>query len=168
MNYQLFPYDGKGNVRDSDWGYIWNKIEEQGLVDLVFCNDGVTSAYEFIALMKKSMPTIVMDMDRTEPVAVAWLADLMPNFGFAHFVFFKEIWGTGEPHNIGMDILDFWFNTLNMKLILGVIPEFNKHAIKYADGLGMVMMDTIPHLVMVKGEDSPGVLGYLTKEMFNG
>ncbi len=166
--YQLYPYDGKSNIRDEDWVFIWNKMVEQELDKVVFCGDGISGVFDFIALMKKCLPTVVVDMDKDEPVAVAWLADVVRSLGFGHFVFFKEVWGTGDAELIGKDILDFWFENLKFKLILGVIPAFNTHAIKYMDNLGMVMMDTIPHLVPVNGEEAPGILGYITKEMFDG
>jgi RimJ/RimL family protein N-acetyltransferase len=166
--YALYPYDGKGNIRDSDWHYLWDKLVEEGLVDVVFCNNRIANLDSFIALIKTTLPIVVLDTETNKPLAMAWLADVTRSLGFGHFVFFKETWGTSVPHDVGKDVLKFWFNTLNLDLVLGVVPAFNTHAIEYVESLGMAMLGTIPHLVEVGGDNAPGVLGYITKEMFNG
>ncbi len=166
--YQNVPYDGQGNIADAYWVTIWDKMVEQGLNDVVFCDGSITSAFEFITLMKKCLPTLWIKTEDNTPAALCWLANIDRGIGFSHFVFFKEMWGTGDCLGIAKDMQDFWYNIININLILGVIPAFNTYAINFMSNLGVIFTPPIPHLVNVHGEDSPGVLGYMTKEMFNG
>ncbi len=168
--YTLYPYDGKDNVNTEVWAYLWIKMEEQGLTDVVFSHGEMKSVFDFIAMMKsgKILPVLTYDTSTGVPVAFGWLSHMELSLGFGHFVFLRELWGTGACAEIHRDIFDYWFNTLGLNLILGLIPSFNTHAIKFAADLGSVILGPIPHLVNVGGSGAPGVLGYITKEMFNG
>jgi len=168
--YTIVPYDGKSNISDHTWHYIWNKIEEQGLKETIFCTEGIDSAYDFVTLMRHGvMPSIVVDntTDPCEPVAMGWLADINNNkAGFGHFLFFKELWGTRDTVEVGRMAYDFWFNGIGMNVLLGIVPSFNTHAVSYIEKLGMKVLGEIPNLIQVRGSSSPAIIAYITKEMF--
>ena len=166
--YKLYPYDGKNNISEQIWNYVWHTIEEDKLKDIVFVNGSIVTFFDFLTLVKtKALPTLVLD-EASIPVATGWLTDVSYKSAFAHFLFFKHMWGNDSNADIGNMMLDFWFNKLNLNLIIGIIPEKNKLALNYIKQLGFISHDTIPHLIQSEDGDMPGVFSYITKEDFNG
>ncbi len=167
--YEIMPYDGKENITDGSWLYVWHKMVEQGKDKLVFHNDTVTSPYEFLHLMKKQvLPSLVIDTELQAPVALGWLTECNGNMAFSHWMIFNEVWESGDAAIVGSVAVDFWFNKLNLNLLLGVMPAQREFGIKFMRDLGCTIFPPIPHLVHTTSGPVAGVLGYLTKETFNG
>ena len=163
MSFTLFPYDGKGNIPDAVFHWFWHKMAEQGIAEKVFYSGHIRDAYGFALLMKTTVvPSLFVDDDTQKPIAMAWLSDIMDNRALAHFAIMED--GRDEKLAMGKTMLEYWLKDLNVNTVLGIIPSFNKPAVRYIDELGFCILGEIPTLVKVGDEYQSAFMGYFSKE----
>ena len=163
MSFILYPYDGAGNIPDSVFHWFWHKMEEQGVAETVFYSGHIKDAYAFTLLMKTGVvPMMFIDEETKNPIGMAWLSDIMDNRALGHFAILKE--GRDRKIAIGRQTLKYWLNDLGLNNVLGIVPSFNKKAIKYIEDLGLIILGEVPMLVNVGGEYQSAYLGYFSKE----
>jgi len=163
MSYTMYPYDGVGNIPDAVFHWFWDAMAEQGLDKLVFYSGYIKDSYQFTLFIKtQTVPTIFVDGDTQRPVAMAWLSDAMDGRALGHFCILDE--GRQYKLEMGGEVLRYWIKDLGVNTVLGIIPSFNKPAIKYIDDLGFVILGEIPDMVKHNGEPSPAFMGYYSRE----
>ena len=163
MSFTLFPYDGKGNIPDAVFHWFWHKMVEQEIADKVFYSGHIGDAYGFALLMKTTVvPSILIDDDTQKPIAMAWLSDIVDNRALGHFAILED--GREEKLALGKEMMRYWIETLGINTVLGIVPSFNKPAIRYMDELGMCILGEIPTLVKVGEEYESAFLGYFSRE----
>jgi len=163
MSFILHPYDGVGNIPDAMFRWFWDAMVEQGLAEVVFYSGLIVNADEFINLMKTHVaPTIGLDEDTLRPVFLAWLSDAADNHAFGHFCVLKD--GRGYKVEMGKEMVRYWMDDLGLDPLLGIVPSFNKPAIKYMRSLGAVFLGEIPKLVRHNGVYKTAFFGYFSRE----
>ena len=155
----IVPYDGKGNIPEHVFHWIWDRMKKEKLVDIVFSEGGVEDVYQFTELMMNKVWPFVA-FEGAEPVALGWLTDINNGRGFGHLCLFKS--GRNMKKEIGEQTLDLWFKG-GMELILGTVPNRNKKAINYVKHFGFTEVGEIPKLFLINGEYEPGTLLYKEK-----
>ena len=159
--FSLIPY-AEENIPDSVFHWFWNQMVEERLDKVVFYAGGVKNPYDFIVLMKYNvLPTFVINSD-SKPVALAWLSDFGNRKAFAHFCVLKRAWGKSKE--IGLKVLEFWLNELDLNVVLGMTPTRNRMAIAFIKKLGMKVLGDIPMAISYRGNYESATISYITKE----
>jgi hypothetical protein len=70
----------------------------------------------------------------------------------SHFCVFKEFWGSEYKNEIFESVMSYWFNFKSesgflFNTLIGMIPRFNTHAIKYVQENGFKLVGEIPNMV---------------------
>ena len=127
---------------------MYEQTRDEGLLNIVFVGGGIAAAADFIALCKSPRNAMVFAFEGQICVGYAWLSGMAGNYAFAHFCFFKSIWGR-RTSDVGKMLIDYWFSFPGplFDTIIGVIPGFNRLAHKFVVGLGFVHLGTIPGML---------------------
>ena len=163
MSYTMYPYDGVGNIPDAMFHWFWDQMVEQGLAETVFYSGHVRDSYQFALLIKtQTVPTIFIDDDTQRPVCMVWLSDAVDGRALGHFCILKE----GRKYKLEMsaEILRYWIEVLGVNTILGVVPSFNKPAVKFMGEMGFVILGEIPTMVQHAGNYESAFIGYFSRE----
>ena len=163
MSFTLYHYDGRGNIPDGVFHWFWERMEEQGLAQPVFYSGHVTDSYGFTLLMKTTVvPSIAIDDDTKKPTGMAWLSDVIDKRALGHFVVLKA--GRKDKIDMARQMAAHWLNGLGLQVVLGIVPSFNKPALKYLNDMGMITLGEVPGLVCVKGEYQSAFIAYFSRE----
>ena len=154
---QLVPYvyvNGNWTAEDESIRDLFRTMVADGTINTVFYEGGMDSPEKLLALLKSpnNIPVIVM-VDGVVG-GLAWLNGVKNNFAFAHFCFFKNVWGK-HSKEIGEELLRYWFSFPGkdgplFDVLIGLIPAFNKHATRYTEDIGFVRLGEIPKMVRHK------------------
>ena len=166
---ELLPYiefNGTRTLSDDVLKEVFATIKREGTLATVFCDGKVSSPEDFIFTMKNPNNIVAFILLDGQIKGFAWLNGCSDNYAFAHFCFFKEVWGKAEA--MGKAVLDYWFKFPGVEgplfdLILGLMPKFNQRAQKFVERLGFVRVGEIPKMA-VRGTDRvPSVVSYLLR-----
>jgi len=157
----LVPYvelNGSRTISDDILISVFNQTKEDGIFDTVFYEGNINTEQDFISIMKSAnnYPVFIFDEDKT-PLGYAWLNGLGNNHAFAHFCYLKRSWGK-HTQEFGSKLLKYWFSFpgeegLLFDVILGNVPDFNKHAHKYIEKLGFKKVGEIPKMCINKSSN---------------
>jgi len=169
MEITLVPYveiNGAWTASDKVMDEIYFELVKDGTADTVFYDDSIKGPTTFIALMKNPTNLPVIVVTGNDISGVAWINSVSDNRAFAHFAFFKSVWGKTEE--IGQRILEYWLaipkgNGFLLDVVMGLVPSFNERAHKYVEKIGFKKLGEIPHLVNVHGNREPGVIFYYAR-----
>lgn len=162
----LVPYcklEGQWTLPESLVFSVGKRAWDQGVLETVFINGGVTSSEDFLWTMQRPTNLPVFAFVNKICIGVAWLNNISGNHAFGHFLFLKG--GRGETaRDAGKLILKYWlaFSAEDgpiLDVVLGLVPSFNERAIKFVQDLGMTKLGEIPKIA--KG--GPGTLLYLAR-----
>jgi hypothetical protein len=161
MSYTMYPYDGVGNIPDGVFHWFFDQMVEQGLVETVFYSGYIKDSYQFALFIKtQTVPTVFIADEKV--VTMAWLSDAMDGRALGHFCFLDE--GRQYKLEMGKEMMRYWIDTLGVNTVLGIVPSFNKPAIKYIDDLGFVILGEIPMLIKRNGQPEPAYIAYFSRE----
>lgn len=163
----LLPYcelDGTRTVPDRMLSQLWELLAEHQVRDTVF--PGIEDASEFIAFLKRdsNLPTLMFSGEYApdDLLGLAWLNNIAENYGFGHFAFLPRAWG-GPADMAGRQVLRYWFGAfVDLAVIIGNIPAWNRHAIKYIHRLGFQHVGEIPKIA----RDESMSINYLEREQW--
>lgn len=166
----LIPYvymDGSWTATDEVMATIYKTLRDDGTFETVFYDGLINDADDFIEMMqsRNNLPVIVLMDDDIS--GVAWLNSISDNRAFAHFAFFKKIWGKTEE--VGQSLLEYWLDIPNSEggklfdILMGLVPSFNERAHKFVERVGFKRLGEIPHLVKVHGKRESGVIFYYAR-----
>lgn len=150
----LLPYvqiNDEWIVSDDLIKALFYTMQRDKINDVVFYDGTVKDAESFVKFMKDSKILPVIILKEINPVGFAWLSNLSHAHAFAHFAYFKEVWGR-DTINIGKKLTSYWFSIPGsdgkqlIKTLLGVTPTFNKKAISYVKKLGWTILGEIPEM----------------------
>ena len=163
MSYTMYPYDGVGNIPDGVFHWFWDAMVRQELVDTVFYSGYIRDSYQFTLFIKtQTVPTMFVDDDTQMPICMAWLSDAMDGRALGHFCFLDD--GRQYKMEMGNQMLRYWIETLGVNTVLGIVPSFNRPAIKYIDELGFIILGEIPMMVKRNNTSEPAFIGYFSRE----
>ena len=173
MNWRIIPYvenNGMRSITDEVMVSIFHKIEDSGLKEMFFYSGEIDTPEKFLFLVKAKQNFVNIVVDENDNIIfVSWLNDFGPNFAFAHFCAFPEIFGTYSVQ-VGKDVLKYWFNFEKdgepiLDTIMGKVPAVNTKAVHYIKKLGLTILGTIPHLAHGpdKNKRVGDVIAYITR-----
>lgn len=171
--YQLIPYvqnNGAWTMTDAQMGHIWDKLQANNLVPVVFDSGSVKSKVDFISLAKKSH-NVANAIWGEDVLVFAWLNDIEKNHATAHFTMFPEVWGK-HTKELAIINLQYWFNFKKpdgeplLKTIIGKTPTKNKHTLNMIKGVGFTIIGEIPYVNYDAYADEFGglTISYITRE----
>jgi len=178
MKFVIIPYvevNGSYSLTDGVLREIWQKIVEQGLMQVVFYRGQITSEDDFIKLAKASHNVIhfIFTKDEGQIALVAWLNDIHETFATAHFLIFQEMWGK-QSRNLGKLSLQYWFDFKKndgsplLDVIIGKTPHTYEIVINYLKKLGMTVLGVVPYVDydIYKDEKIGHAISFITREDF--
>jgi len=150
---QLIPYaevNGSWSLTDEAVRDCWDHLVADGTAKLVFWDGSVTSADQFLAVMKRPGNIPVFGHDGTSMLAVAWLNGVQRNYAHAHFACFREAWGRSSL-DVCRAFLDYWgaFSSEGryiFDVVVGETPSHLRKALKFINRLGFVRVGSIPKI----------------------
>ena len=166
MSYTMYPYDGVGNIPDAVFHWFWNQMVEQELANIVFYGGHIKDSYQFTLFIKtQTVPTVFINK-ADKPIAMAWLSDAIEGRALGHFCILDD--GRQYKLEMGKEVLRYWIETLGINTVIGIVPAFNRRAIKYVDDLGFVILGEIPMMVKHNGTPVGAFIGYFSVEDLEG
>jgi len=149
-------------ISDQTLSYIWDKMVEEKKNETVFYNGAVANLGDFIAYMRRDdvFPVVVYDRDESKFNGIAWLNNLNEGTAQGHFCLLKG----GNNIVKGHEVLAYWkqFPTDVTGVIIGIVPAFNKAAVKFIGKLGFTTVGEIPNYcnTVYMADRTPGVVMY--------
>ena len=157
-------YDGIPTLKDSDIGRLYEACRSQNILDIVFHDDSINTADEFIEYVKRSDVIFFSVQYNNLPFGFFWLNRLERTNAHIHFAIFSDYWGTGLSIEAGRKAVE---TCLGMyPTIMGRLRLDNEFALDYARRLGFRVLGFVPNLIWDKTADRPayGIVVYITKE----
>lgn len=151
----LVPYvqvDGAWTMSDEVMRGLWAGLEAEGTVRRVWCGGGMLDADEFLMFMKRPSNAVHVIWEEAEPVFLAWLNSFGDNHAMAHFAGFMAGWGRIMVECL-KKCFQYWFSMKNgdekplFGVILGIIPETNRLAIRLGQRAGARRAGTVPGVI---------------------
>lgn len=158
------PVNGDWSLPDEFILSVGIQMMREGTFRRVFYDGSIRTAEDAMAHWKRpsNLPVFVFD-GADEPLAVGWLNGVSGTIAFAHFCTFAA--ASGVAVDIGHRVLHYWSVAFPfLRAILGVIPEHNRAAIRFARSLGFSVACTIPGVLYdaYAGEYVGGSVSYLS------
>lgn len=143
MNLIQFTHrDGIPTLRDSDIMGLFDRMESEGLVDIVFYDGSIRDRETFMGIMKENFLCVVEDKGKA--VAFFWLTDRQARSAQIHFCFFEEARGE-RAHEVGSFVLGEIIKADIVDCLVGYIPKFNVAAVEFFKKIGVRFAGGIPH-----------------------
>ena len=156
QRYQLWPYvkldDEQWSIPDKLLEQIYQELVSEQRDKIVFYGGGIDNFEQFIKYLKTKHNHFVFVVDAEEKkfVFIAWLNNIQARSAFCHFFAMGKYTYRKE---IGELVIQYWKSTNVPIVLIGIIPEINKTAIKLAKELGFVELGTIPCLCNIFYEE---------------
>lgn len=172
MKVDLLPYceiDGIRTLKDSDIKHLYQRIEEAGVADIVFCGSDIKDAEGFLAAMKYKDNHLYVVLVDEKPEMIVWLNRFEGKFARFHWCPFKDLRGD-RLTQVGMAVRDKFFSMKDYSgeylydMLMGIIPIENKPAIGFLKKIGVKELGILPKAVLKDGKSTPGVLMYYARE----
>jgi RimJ/RimL family protein N-acetyltransferase len=152
---QLLPYsmvDGSWSIPDEGMIDAFFKASEQESIKSIFWDGKVKTAEDFINYFKSPRNLPVFVFKDNKACGFAWINNVSMGHASSHFCVFREFWGSKHKKEIFESVMDYWFgfkgeNGFLFDTLIGMIPKFNTHAIKYVEDNGFKLVGEIPNMV---------------------
>lgn len=164
-------YDGMRTYSDTFICEIYNLMEKEGTVQVVFSDGEINSASGFLSAMKYGTNALYFVELQNEIAGIIWLNRFKSKTCYVHFCAFQKYWGAGSVE-IGRSAISQVLEMKNvdgdyaLDTLLGLIPCNNIPAIKWLKKVGLQEIGVIPMALWnqntEKSED--GLLLCLTRE----
>jgi len=150
----LIPYaevNGTRCLSDDCLSAYWEAMKKDGVNRAVFGHGQVSSAPDFIKMLKHVDNLPVFVAVDGQLLGLAWLNDIYDNHAVCHVAFLKPAWGKYSVE-MGRKILDYWFSIPDQvgeplfDTIIGNIPDWNVLCIKWIKKLGFTCLGVIPNI----------------------
>ena len=136
----------------------------EGTASAVFYENTITTDEVFLDVMKRPVNVVVFVLRGTELYGVAWLNGWQKTFAFGHFCLMKKALEEHRAVEIGKMIRDYWMSFPTVDFVIGLIPGFNKTAIKFAQQVGFKLVGSIPKMLEYHAGKTDAVILYLTQD----
>lgn len=154
--FAIIPYarvDGVPTLPAALLQALQERMRSEGLERWLLFDSVPAPALESIAVSGAvRFFSVVVDKKKPpgHPAALFWLTDGPGQASLIHFCIFREYWG-GAARAIGAYVLK---ELLSMTVrgealypvIMGMPPDFNVHAVRYARDIGMTLIGTVPNV----------------------
>jgi len=171
-DFQLIPYtqvDGEWTLPANFVAAAYLQMLSEENVDTVFSDGTVLSELEFIELCQRKSNVVVFVLRDREFLGVAWLNGFAADRAFGHFCFASEATRSQSTLAMGKAIVnDYWLSFPTLNFVLGIVPSFNKRAIRFVEKIGFTKVGAIPNLMEGPNGRSAAVIFYNTGLNDNG
>lgn len=176
-SFLLMPYDPRvGNIKEDALIALYKRLKAEGLWDIVFHEDAGISLLSFMNFFSNGtalLQLLVLTNEQGEiiPVGMSWVGDIsncsgIMTRGVGSFLFFKEYQKPMYTDRFSEMILEYWFEVLNLDVILGVTPEPNRPALIYVKRAGFKEVGKLPSYTTFKGVVVDGIITAMTKQEY--
>lgn len=173
-NLMILPYvPGAVDFKEDTLVGIYHQLKQEGLYETVFHENPKMTLNEFIRFFSSSAASLAffcVIQDGIEvPAGMCWLTDLVRVDGMfvkgqGSFVFFKEFQKPMYTNALGRIALDFWFNKMELGIVVGITPSNNRAALLYAKRIGFTENGRIPMYTSLHGNICDGVITSMRRE----
>jgi len=151
--------------------HIFRKMDDARLTGKVFYDELLKNDTQFLYMIQRSDHVVNMVFEGEACVAVTWLNRFGPNYAYANFVMFPEVWGPSTKE-IGKKVMDYWFGLQNdngqpiFDVLIGETPAVNRLAVRYIKQMGWTILGTIPKMGHGNNPDKRcgNVISYIERE----
>lgn len=171
----IVPYchvDGVPTFKDSEVMGFFEKIERDGLKDIVFAGGDISSKEAFLREMQRhgaAMLYVVYVGDLQ--AGLIWLTHFEGRSCRVHFTSFSESWGM-DTVSIGRDAIRQVIYMVGtdggyvFDVLLGLTPTDNVRALRWLDKVGLKRVGDIPNALWdaKQHESVTGTLMFLTRQ----
>lgn len=169
------PYcemDGIRTFPDSEIKSFYERIERDGLKEIVFMQGDIPDATAFLQEMKSGRSLLYVVYADDLQAGLIWLNRMDGRTCRVHFTSFSEAWGL-DTVEIGrcaiqqiMYMKKSGFDEYIFDTLLGLTPTRNVRAIKWLKKVGLKTVGEIPGGIWdaKTGESIDGTLMYLTRQ----
>lgn len=162
--------DGIPTFPDSFVRGLFERMQEEDTVHDVFCDGSVTTAEEFLRMMKFGSNQLFVIEFNGKMGGFCWLNGFEHRRAWFHFCFFNALRGK-DAVEAGREVIR---ELLNMEsaagspmfdLLTGLTPETNTAALRWVRRLGGQILGTLPEAVWdsARGESVSGVISYVER-----
>lgn len=175
MRTYIVPYmriDGVPTFKDSYIMEMFDKMERDGTIEMVFFDGGVKTREEFLSFVRRPGIQLyeVSVKDSDVPVGFIWMEMFTKRTAFGHFCAFSEYWG--DAYKIGHEILVILMSMRNsagdyvLDAIYGFTPIDNTLALGALEAAGFKRAGILPNAFYYAslGRVCDGVMVYFTRE----
>ena len=167
---EIIPYihiDGVPTFKDSDIMSFYDRMVKDGTADDVFQDGSIRSAENFLDAMKGPNNFLIVGHWQCEPAGVMWANRFQSKFAQNHFCAFSEFWG--NPNILlqcGRYGSLYMLEHLGLDMIMGLVPSYNKRAIKIVVASGGKIIGELPKgsFNIRTGKSEPTVVLSYTRE----
>lgn len=154
---------------------IFNRLKKEELYPIVFHDNPDMNLLDFMNFF--SHPTVslqvlaVTEGDQIKDISgMAWLSGVEV-FGdrqraVASFCSFKEYQSPAYTDAMAAFVFDYWFNCLNMDIVVGMTPAANVLAVRFIKRIGFIETCRIPNYSSLLGKITDCVITYLDKDQY--
>lgn len=171
--FMLIPYVVRdGYYKPEDLVSIYNRLNNEGLWDIVFHDNPQMNLLDFMEFF--SIPSVmlqIINLVEGESIidmgAIAWLSGVEQygdkQRGVANFCVFRDYQNPVITDPMAKIVFSYWFDCLEMDVIVGMTPAANTHAVNFIKRVGFQEACRIPKYSLYKGEYSDCVITFMDK-----
>jgi hypothetical protein len=170
----IMPYcevDGIRLFTDTEVKGFYNRIERDGLKEIVFPHGDILSAQDFLQEMKSGRSLLYVVYADKLQAGLIWLNRFESKTCRVHFTSFSESWGMDTVH-IGREAIKqiLYMTSADgcyvFDALLGLTQADNVRAIRWLEKVGLKKVGTIPNALWNANQQMsvPGTLMYLTRQ----
>ena len=169
MEIKILPYieqDGIRTLRDSEVMGLFDRMEAEGRLDIVFYSGEIRDREDFLHIMKHGENRLMALMADGEPAGFCWLNRFQNHTAQVHFCFFDGYRGRSAVE-IGRYALQRLISFKDREgnyiydAFLGYLPVFNRPGIEFVRQCGAKVLGVVPNAVWVaarqRSEDAAAI-----------
>jgi RimJ/RimL family protein N-acetyltransferase len=171
---RVIPYNAVHDTQaDAFLPYIWQRMQQDDLVDYYFPGQKDTGFASFVRLFSGDGQVALLVTDDTsgqwnKTIAgfITWTPSIMGTSEviIAGFIFFREFWDMHTTDEGGALAFQYWFTETQAKVVLGSCPSLHAAALRYNKRIGLRETGRIPSAHIYKGQSCDAVLMCITRE----
>jgi len=163
----VMPYahvDGMPTMLDSEIMNCFELMQRDKTADVVFYDGLIKTPYDFIAFVKSQGRNFFITYgDKKDKLACGWIDTIKHRTANAHFSFFSGAFGK-NAFAVGKHTVVSVMSIYGLEMLIGLIPSFNRRAIKVCVRYGAVILGEMPCGSIDKnGESLPTTVLYYVR-----
>lgn len=174
----VIPYHGDKDPNSRFFlSYFWQRLHEDGTLDLYFPGAGDKSYCTFVKLFSSATYIVIVvrkDITTGEIVDTIGFASWdqlqlgAATVGHAGFIFLKEFWNRHTTLAAARRIERYWFDNMpeTLDMVMGIIAEANRPAQMLMHRLGWIQAGVLPGMHEYAGKPSDATIWYLQRAEF--
>lgn len=174
--FMLVPYSATSGLYPPEiLVELYNRLKADGLYETVFHDNPKMNLLEFMNFFSHPSTLLqvvyLVDGDTfTDMAGMVWLSGVEAYAGkqraVGSFVAFQKYQTPAMTDPMTNMVLDYWFNCLNMDIVVGMTPSENHLALRFIKRIGFKEMCRLPSYMALRGQITDCVITFMDKEQF--